>query len=51
MKTSSPMLKATQQYWSRRKWVSVCFVCVQWNPSNADTNGVEESVLNKEVSL
>ena len=24
---------------------------VQWNPSNADTNGAEESVLYREVSL
>ena len=25
--------------------------CLQWNPSNADTNGAEESVLYREVSL
>ena len=24
---------------------------IQWNPSNVDTNGVEESVLYREVSL
>ena len=24
---------------------------IQWNPSNADTNGAEESVLYREVSL
>ena len=29
----------------------IVVLAIQWNPSNADTNGAEESVLYKEVSL
>ena len=37
--------------------VSLCYThmylltCIQWNPSNANTNGAEESVLYREVSV
>ena len=31
--------------------ISTCTTSSEWNPSNADTNGAEESVLYREVSL